>query len=74
MRVHDASGERKMAENLFRELEEVINDFRRKLEYPSLYRHSDAGSEAIKAHKMARRKCPHLVAPDCYGHQVYSIK
>ena len=31
---------------------------------------SDAGGEALKGRKMAHRKYPHLVTPDCFGHQV----
>lgn len=35
---------------------------------------SDAGGEALKGRKMARSKHPHLVVPDCFGHQVRSVK
>ena len=30
----------------------------------------DAGGKALKGRKMARIKYPHLVTPDCFGHQV----
>ncbi len=63
-----------MAENLFRELEQVIDDLEGNWNIVVVPITLDAGGEALNAHEMARRKHPHLNAPDCYGHQVYSIK
>ena len=67
--VHDASGECKTAVNLFCELEEVINKLEETWNIVIIAITSDAGGEALKACKMAQRKYPHLVVPDCYGHQ-----
>jgi hypothetical protein len=55
--------------NLFHELEEVINNLEETWNIIIIAVTSDAGGEALKAHKMAQRKYPHLVVPDCYGHQ-----
>ena len=67
--VHDASGECKMAKNLFHKLEKVINDLEGNWNIVVIAITSDAGGEALKAHKLACRKHPHLVVPDCYNHQ-----
>ncbi|KAK2465809.1 hypothetical protein APHAL10511_002353 [Amanita phalloides] len=69
IQVHDASGEHKTAVNLFRKLEEVINDLKENWNIVIVAITSDAGGKALKAHKIAQRKYPHLVVPDCYGHQ-----
>ena len=71
IRVHDASGERKTAENLFRELEEVMDDLEGNWNIIVVAITSDAGGDALKGRKMARRKRPHLVTPDCFSHQVH---
>jgi hypothetical protein len=63
-----------MAENLSRELEEVTDDLEGNWNIVVVAITLDTGGEAPKAHKMARRKRPCLVAPDCYGHHVYQVK
>lgn len=73
VRVHDASGERKTAENLYRELEKVINELEGEWEIVIVAISSDAGGEALKSRKMAVKARPHLVGPDCFGHQVNQI-
>jgi len=67
--VHDASGACKTAVNLFHKMEEVINDLEENWNIIIIALTSDAGGEVLKVCKMAQRKYPHLVAPDCYGHQ-----
>ena len=59
-----------MADNLFHELEEVMNDLEVNWNIRVVAITSDAGGEALKGRKMAHRKYPHLVTPDCFGHQV----
>lgn len=70
VRVHDASGERKTAENLYRELEKVIIELESEWKVVIVAISSDAGGEALKGRKMAVRARPDLVGPDCFGHQV----
>ncbi|KAH9026059.1 hypothetical protein EDB85DRAFT_1869147 [Lactarius pseudohatsudake] len=70
IRVHDASGERKTAENLFPELEKVLSDLQQSWNITVVAITSDAGGDALKGRKMAHRKYPHIVVPDCFGHQV----
>ena len=70
VRVHDASGEQKTAENLYCELEKVIDELEDEWKIVIVAISSDAGGEALKGHKMAVRVRPHLVGPDCFAHQV----
>jgi hypothetical protein len=70
VRVHDASGERKTAENLYRELEKVIAELEGEWKIIVVAVCSDAGGEALKGRKITVRKRPDLVGPDCFGHQV----
>ncbi|KAH9162790.1 ribonuclease H-like domain-containing protein [Lactarius sanguifluus] len=73
IRVHDASGERKTAENLFPELEKVLSDLEQSWNITVVAITSDAGGDALKGRKMAHRKYPHIVVPDCFGHQTNLI-
>ncbi|KAH9004423.1 ribonuclease H-like domain-containing protein, partial [Lactarius hengduanensis] len=73
IRVHDASGERKTAENLFPELEKVLSDLQQSWNITVVAITSDAGGDALKGRKMAHRKYPHIVVPDCFGHQTNLI-
>jgi len=73
VRVHDASGERKTAENLYRELEKVIDELEDEWKIVIVAVCSDAGGEALKGRKMAVRARPDLVGPDCFAHQVNQI-
>jgi hypothetical protein len=73
VQVHNASGERKTAENLYRELEKVIDEREDEWKIVIVAVCSDAGGEALKGHKMAVRARPHLVRPDCFAHQVNQI-
>jgi hypothetical protein len=70
IRVHDASAERKTAQNLYHELEKVIAELESEWEIVVVAVSSDAGGEALKGRKMAIRSRMHLVGPDCFGHQV----
>ena len=70
VRVHDASGEQKTAENLYCELEKVIDELEDEWKIVIVAISSDAGDEALKGCKMAVRAWPHLVGPDCFAHQV----
>jgi hypothetical protein len=63
---HDVLGEHKTAENLFCELENIIGILQGKWDIIVVAITSDAGGEALKVRKMARRKHPHLVTPDCF--------
>jgi hypothetical protein len=73
VRVHDASGERKTAANLYRELKKVIDELEGEWKIVIVAVSSDAGGEALKGRKMAVRAWPDLVGPDCFAHQVNHI-
>jgi hypothetical protein len=70
VRVHDASGERKTAENLFQLMVEVIEQLRSEWGVTVVAFTTDASGESRKARKMLLACYPHLVCPDCYAHQV----
>ncbi|KAF8578694.1 hypothetical protein K439DRAFT_1648725 [Ramaria rubella] len=73
VRVHDASAERKTAENLYNLMVEVINELQDKWNVTVVAFTSDAGGESLKACKMVRVKYPHIVTADCYAHQINLI-
>ena len=68
IQVHDASGEQKTAENLYCELEKVIKELEGEWDVAVVAISLDAGGEALKGRKMAIKKRPHLVGPDCFSH------
>ena len=70
VRVHDASGERKTAVNLYRELKKVIEELEGEWNIIVVAVSSDAGGEALKGCKMVIIARPDIVGPDCFGHQV----
>ena len=73
VRVHDASGEWKTVENLYRELKKVIDELEGEWNVVVVAVTSDAGGEALKVRKMVVIARPDFVGPDCFGHQVNQI-
>ena len=70
MRVHDASNERKTADNLFKLMVEVIEELRSEWNVNVVAFTTDASGESRKARKMLLAHFPYLVCPDCFAHQV----
>lgn len=73
VRVHDASGEQKTTENLYRELKKVIDELEGEWNVVVVAVTSDAGGEALKTRKMVVIARPDFVVPNCFGHQVNQI-
>ncbi|KAF4622376.1 hypothetical protein D9613_009287 [Agrocybe pediades] len=73
VRVNDTTIERKTAENLLVQMEDVIlhleSDWRAKV----IAFTTDASGESKKARSLLQKKCPRLVTPDCYAHQINLI-
>lgn len=71
--VHDATGERKTAENLLAEIERVLNIVTRDWGTIVVALVTDASGEARKARRLFAVKNPHIIVLDCYSHQVSLI-
>jgi hypothetical protein len=70
VRVHNASAERKTAENLLKLLEEVLKNVQDEWGVIAVAVVTDASGESRKARRMLAKKYPALVVIDCYLHQV----
>ena len=70
IRVHDAHGQEKNAENLLQLLLSVIEDVKNGWRSNVVAVCSDASGESRKARRLLREMYPHLVTLDCYAHQV----
>jgi uncharacterized protein with PIN domain len=70
VRVHDASLERKTAENFLRELEKTVDIVQNEWGSPVIAVVTDASGECRKARREFGRKYPWIVVLDCYAHQV----
>lgn len=73
MKVHDASNERKTADNLFKLMVEVMELLRSKWKVVVVAFTTDASGESRLARKKLLTQFPHLVCPDCFAHQVWLI-
>ncbi|KAF8574508.1 hypothetical protein K439DRAFT_1372203 [Ramaria rubella] len=73
VRVHDASAERKTADNLYKLMVEVINELQDNWGMIVIAFTSDAGGESLKAWKMIWEKYLHIVMPDCQTLQINLI-
>lgn len=73
MRVHDASNERKTADNLFKLMVEVIEELRSEWNVNVVAFTTDASGESRKARKMLLARFPYFVCPDCFAHQVRQL-
>lgn len=70
VRVHDASNERKTAENLIIHLKNVMVEIKEKWGSEVVAIVTDASGECRKARQILAWQFPHLVFLDCYSHQV----
>ena len=70
VRVFDASSERRDAEHLYDHMREVISLLTNEWNVEVVALTSDASGESRKARKMLSAAYPHIIAPDCYAHQV----
>jgi hypothetical protein len=70
VKVHDASAERKTAEQLIPLLEEVIKIVEDEWGAIVMAIVTDASGECRKARQILGMKYPNIVVLDCYGHQV----
>ncbi|KAF8893624.1 hypothetical protein BD779DRAFT_1609915 [Infundibulicybe gibba] len=68
--VIDTSGERKTAELLLEKLGAVKKDVEKKWGVVVVAITGDASGESLRARKDFIKSSPHLLAPDCYAHQV----
>ncbi|KAF7358758.1 hypothetical protein MSAN_01214800 [Mycena sanguinolenta] len=73
VRVHDASLERKTAENLLKLMLEVIETLKQKWGVVPIDFVTDASGESRKARRLLQQLMPMLITPDCYAHQVNLI-
>ncbi|KAJ3713958.1 ribonuclease H-like domain-containing protein [Lentinula raphanica] len=69
VRVHDASKERKTAENLLKLMLDVISELEQEWKVKLVAFTSDASGESRKARKLLSLQRPDIVTPDCYAHQ-----
>jgi hypothetical protein len=70
VKVHDASGERKTADQLIPLLEDVISTVQDEWGAVVIAIVTDASGECRKARRLLGLKYPNIVILDCYGHQV----
>ena len=70
VRVHDASGERKTADNLYQLMLEVLATLEIDWKVIVVGFTTDASGEARLARSKLSQSHPHLICPDCYAHQV----
>jgi len=69
VKVHDATLERKTAENFFRLLEKVYHDVQKEWNVVISAIVTDASGETHKARRDFVAKYPSVVVLDCYAHQ-----
>ena len=72
VRVHDATGERKTAENLLEEIERVLTIVTDDWGTIVVALVTDASGEARKARRLFAAKHASIIVLDCYSHQVRS--
>lgn len=70
MKVHNATGDRKTAEALLKELEDVLNTLQNEWGAIVVGLVTDASGESRKARRLFGAKYPHIIVLDCYSHQV----
>lgn len=70
VRVHDASTERKTADNLLALLEDVVKEIEDKWGSYVVAVVTDASGECRKAKREFLKKYPWIVVLDCFSHQV----
>ena len=70
MKVHNASNERKTADNLLKLRVEVFEHLQLEWKVTVGAFTTDASGESCKARNMLLARFPHLVCPDCFAHQV----
>ena len=70
VKVFDTSNERKTAENLLKEMIEVMQILGIKWKVEVVAMCSDAAGESKKARSLLLAKFPALIGPDCWAHQV----
>ena len=70
MRVHDASNERKTANNLYKLMIDVLEHLQLEWKVTVVAFTTDASGESRRARKLLLAQFPHLVCPDCFAHQV----
>ncbi|KAF8876093.1 ribonuclease H-like domain-containing protein, partial [Infundibulicybe gibba] len=68
--VIDTSGERKTADLLYQKLRNVKEKVEAKWGVVVVAITGDASGESLRARKDLVRLSPHLLAPDCYAHQI----
>ncbi|KIJ08508.1 hypothetical protein PAXINDRAFT_88772 [Paxillus involutus ATCC 200175] len=73
VRVHDASNERKTADNLLTHLENVIKELEDEWGTTVVAVVTDASGESHAARRMLGEKYPWLIVLDCHAHQVNLI-
>ncbi|KAK6978267.1 hypothetical protein R3P38DRAFT_2393789, partial [Favolaschia claudopus] len=70
VRVHDASLERKTAENLLKLMLEVLDTLEKEWGLVPIGFTTDASGESRKARRLLLQLRPWLICPDCYAHQI----
>lgn len=70
MRVHDASGDSRNAEELLKQIIESIHQIESEWGVIIIACTTDASGESRKARRLLRAQFPHFVTPDCLAHQV----
>lgn len=70
MKVHNATGDRKTAEALLKELEDVLTTLQNDWGAIVVGLVTDASGESRKARRLFGVKYPHIIVLDCYSHQV----
>jgi hypothetical protein len=68
--VHNTSGSRKTADNLFKLMLEEKTFIEEKIGLRLIGWVSDASGESRAARKMLKQRFPQLITVDCYAHQV----
>ena len=70
--MHDASSERKTADNLKHHLEKAIATVRNDYGAYVVGVVTDASGECRKARRLLSKEYPDIIFLDCYAHQVFS--
>lgn len=70
MKVHNATGDRKTAEALLKELEDVLATLQNDWGAIVVGLVTDASGESRKARRLFGAKYSHIIVLDCYSHQV----
>lgn len=73
VKVHDSSKERKTAELLLKELENVYAKLKDEWEVLVVRLVTDASGKSRKARRLFARKYPSVIVIDCYAHQVFAF-